>query len=247
MDVKVRLSSGVRPSQVQALLDDQISHADRNPAKVLLEELDGEDLVVRVQATPERAGDGAKLADEIIAVLASVTGEHQPVTGDPTESADRTQPGGRTEPADPPQPAAAEPTGGRSRARTRAGARPGSALVALTLGQVGGDLLAAQPRLPVAASCGAIEANAAPSRSASGATSTSARLRSIARITAAATSSGESRPRRRGELDAGVGEHPGVADEAGQDHRDADPVGAQIRAQPEREAAQAELCRRVDR
>ncbi len=110
VDVKVRLSSGVRPSQVQALLDDQISTPIRNPARVLLEELDGGDLVVRIQATPERAGDGAKLADEIIAVLASVTGEHQPVTGDPTGPEDRTQPGGRREPEDSRQPAGAEPT-----------------------------------------------------------------------------------------------------------------------------------------
>jgi small conductance mechanosensitive channel len=79
VDVKVRLSSGVRPSQVQAILDDQISTPTRNPATVLLEEVDGDDVVVRVQATPEHADDGAKLADEIIATLASVTGEHEVV------------------------------------------------------------------------------------------------------------------------------------------------------------------------
>jgi hypothetical protein len=76
VDVKVRLSSGVRPSHVQALLDDQVQTPTRSPATVLLEELDGDDLVVRVQATPEHAHDGAKLADEVIATLASVTGEH---------------------------------------------------------------------------------------------------------------------------------------------------------------------------
>ncbi len=76
VDVKVRLRSGVRPSHVQSLLDDQISTPIRAPASVLLEELDGEDVVIRVQATPERANDGAKLADEIIATLASVTGEY---------------------------------------------------------------------------------------------------------------------------------------------------------------------------
>jgi hypothetical protein len=43
---------------------------------VLLEEIDGDDVVVRVQATPEHATDGAKLADEIIVALASVTREH---------------------------------------------------------------------------------------------------------------------------------------------------------------------------
>jgi small conductance mechanosensitive channel len=76
VDVKVRLTSGVRPTHVQALLDDRVTTPTRLPAKVLLQEVDGDDVVVRVQATPERAVDGAKLADEIIQTLASVTGEH---------------------------------------------------------------------------------------------------------------------------------------------------------------------------
>ncbi|MBV9464720.1 MAG: mechanosensitive ion channel family protein [Solirubrobacterales bacterium] len=77
VDVKVRLRSGVRPSQVQAILDGQIGTATRAAATVLLEEVDGDDLVVRIQATPERAIDGARLADEIIQALASVTGDHE--------------------------------------------------------------------------------------------------------------------------------------------------------------------------
>ncbi len=77
VNVRVRLSHGVRPSQVQALLDDQISTPTRTSATVLLEEIDGEDVVVRVQATPERAIDGAKLADQIIMTLSAVTGEHE--------------------------------------------------------------------------------------------------------------------------------------------------------------------------
>ena len=76
VDVKVRLTSGVLPSQVQAILDNEISIPTIHKASVLLEELEGEELVVRVQATPEIGDDGAKLADEIIAALASVTGEH---------------------------------------------------------------------------------------------------------------------------------------------------------------------------
>ena len=77
VDVRVRLSSGVRPSQVQAILDNEITTPTRSSATVLLEEVDGSEVVVRVQATPERAIDGAQLADEIIAALASVTGEHR--------------------------------------------------------------------------------------------------------------------------------------------------------------------------
>ncbi len=76
VDVKVTLTSGVRPSQVQAILDNEITIATLHRPSVLLEELEGSELVVRIQATPELAADGAKLADEIIAALASVTGEH---------------------------------------------------------------------------------------------------------------------------------------------------------------------------
>jgi small conductance mechanosensitive channel len=81
VDVKVRLTSGVRPSQVQAILDNEIVTPTSSKA-VLLEEVDGDDVVVRVQATPELANDGAKLADEIIAALSSVTGEHEAATTD---------------------------------------------------------------------------------------------------------------------------------------------------------------------
>ena len=68
VDVRVRLNTGVRPSHVQRILDQDISTPTRSKATVLLEEIDGDDVVVRVQATPDRASDGAKLADEIIAV-----------------------------------------------------------------------------------------------------------------------------------------------------------------------------------
>jgi small conductance mechanosensitive channel len=76
VDVKVRLAAGIRPSQVQMLLDDNITAPTRRAPVVLLEEIDGDDVVVRVQATPEHAHEGAKLADEIIATLSSLTGEH---------------------------------------------------------------------------------------------------------------------------------------------------------------------------
>ncbi len=76
VDVKVRLNTGIRPGQVQALLDEAITTPTRSDPRVLLEEIDGDDVVVRVQATPERATDGARLADEMIATLASVTSEH---------------------------------------------------------------------------------------------------------------------------------------------------------------------------
>ena len=77
VDVKVRLSSGVTPSQVQAILDQEVSVPTRSGTSVNLEEVDGADVVVRVQATPEVPDDGGKLADEIMTALSSVTGEHE--------------------------------------------------------------------------------------------------------------------------------------------------------------------------
>jgi small conductance mechanosensitive channel len=85
LDVRVRLSAGVRPTHVQSILDSQISIATRQQAVVLLEEIDGGEVIVRIQATPERGEDGAKLADEVIAALGSVTGEH-PISVDAPRS-----------------------------------------------------------------------------------------------------------------------------------------------------------------
>lgn len=77
VDVKVTLDSGIRPTQVQAILDENISTPTRKAPSVLLEEITGGSVVVRVQATPERHLDGARLADEIIAALLTVTSEHR--------------------------------------------------------------------------------------------------------------------------------------------------------------------------
>ncbi|MHB8658862.1 MAG: mechanosensitive ion channel domain-containing protein [Solirubrobacteraceae bacterium] len=87
VNVKVRLGSGIRPSHLQAVLDDQLTVATRTNAVVALEELDGDEVIVRVQATPERASDGAQLADQIIATLQAVTGTHPTVEGPATAEA----------------------------------------------------------------------------------------------------------------------------------------------------------------
>jgi small-conductance mechanosensitive channel len=76
VDVKIRLSAGVRPSQVQAILDSELSESTRTAPSVVLEEIDGDNAIIRVRATPEDADDHARLADLIISTLANVTGEH---------------------------------------------------------------------------------------------------------------------------------------------------------------------------
>jgi small-conductance mechanosensitive channel len=77
VDVRVRLHTGISASTVQAILDENIKTPTRAEPRVSLEEIDGDNVVVRIQATPDRAADGAKLADEVIAAVATVTGEHE--------------------------------------------------------------------------------------------------------------------------------------------------------------------------
>jgi small-conductance mechanosensitive channel len=88
VDVRVKLAVGTRPSHVQALLEARISTETRAPVDVVLEEIDGDQLTIRVKASPERAEDGADLQDEIIAALASVTREHT-VAGDAEEPVEK--------------------------------------------------------------------------------------------------------------------------------------------------------------
>jgi small-conductance mechanosensitive channel len=77
VDVRVSLGAGVRPSHVQQLLDANVTTPTRSAPTVSLEEIEDDHVVVRVRATPDRHDDGAQLADEIIAVLAGVTGQHR--------------------------------------------------------------------------------------------------------------------------------------------------------------------------
>ncbi len=76
VDVKVRIPATVQLRHVQAILDEEIATPTRRPAIVSLLEIDGDDVLIQVQATPLHVGDGAKLADEVVKALATVTGEH---------------------------------------------------------------------------------------------------------------------------------------------------------------------------
>lgn len=82
VDVRVRLAAGVTPSQLQTILDTQIVTETRNPPSVVLEEIETDGVVVRIRATPDRHTEGAQLADEIIAALQGLTGDHPAVSVD---------------------------------------------------------------------------------------------------------------------------------------------------------------------
>jgi small conductance mechanosensitive channel len=70
VDLRARLPADVSPSEVQALLQEKVQTPMRDIPRILLEELDGDEVVVRIQATPERASDGPQLATEVLAAIA---------------------------------------------------------------------------------------------------------------------------------------------------------------------------------
>ncbi len=77
VDLRARLPADIAPSEVQALLQEKVQTPMRDVPRILLEELDGDEVVVRIQATPEKASDGPKLAAEVLAAVApSARGEH---------------------------------------------------------------------------------------------------------------------------------------------------------------------------
>lgn len=77
VDLRARLRPDVRPSDVQALLEGSVNTPVRSEPHIGLEEVDSDEVVVRIAATPEYEQDGPRLADEILHAVASVTRDAQ--------------------------------------------------------------------------------------------------------------------------------------------------------------------------
>ena len=73
VDLRARLNAGVTPVEVQELLDKTIQTPTRDRPRITLEEIDGDEVVVRISATPERPSDGPRLASEVLEAVASHT------------------------------------------------------------------------------------------------------------------------------------------------------------------------------
>jgi small-conductance mechanosensitive channel len=76
VDLKARLGTDIRPTDLETLLAEQVTVPMRGRPRIDVEEIDGDELVVRVTAAPLTATDGAALADELLAALAEVTREN---------------------------------------------------------------------------------------------------------------------------------------------------------------------------
>jgi len=69
VDVRVRFPSQANPREIEERLLQTITVPTRYKPSVSLEELDGDDVVFRVNATPLRPDDGSQLAEEVLEAL----------------------------------------------------------------------------------------------------------------------------------------------------------------------------------
>jgi hypothetical protein len=60
---------------VQRLIEAAVRTPTRTEPRIDLEEVDSDEVVVRIVATPDAESDGPRLADEILAAIASLTQE----------------------------------------------------------------------------------------------------------------------------------------------------------------------------
>jgi small conductance mechanosensitive channel len=101
VDLRARLRPDVMPSTVQELLEIGVDTPVRAEPHIGLEEIDADEVVMRIAATPAVESDGPRLADEILTAIAPVTrdGQHD---DEPAPRAER-------DAADPPRPPADPP------------------------------------------------------------------------------------------------------------------------------------------
>jgi small conductance mechanosensitive channel len=77
VDLRARLRPDVMPSTVQELLEAAIVTPVRAAPHIGLEEIDSDEVVVRIAATPAVESDGPRLADEILTAIAPITRDGQ--------------------------------------------------------------------------------------------------------------------------------------------------------------------------
>jgi small conductance mechanosensitive channel len=70
VDMRARLPLTVDPEAVQRRVDEAVSVSTKGPPHVALEELAGDDVIVRVRATPQRSDDGGRLAHDVLQAVA---------------------------------------------------------------------------------------------------------------------------------------------------------------------------------
>jgi small conductance mechanosensitive channel len=73
VDLRARLRPGVTPVDIETLLQETIETPMRDKPRVALEEIDGDETVVRIGVSPEDPLQGARLSSEVLHALATET------------------------------------------------------------------------------------------------------------------------------------------------------------------------------
>jgi small-conductance mechanosensitive channel len=72
VELRARLPVDARPSELQRLLEEEVEVKTRKRPEIALEEIDDDEVVVRVTATPLIPAEGSQLADEILGAIGRI-------------------------------------------------------------------------------------------------------------------------------------------------------------------------------
>jgi small-conductance mechanosensitive channel len=73
VELRARLRPGIKPSEVQRMIEEKVTVPTRDHPHIELEEVDDAEVVMRVIATPMANSDGPRLADEVLAAVDAAT------------------------------------------------------------------------------------------------------------------------------------------------------------------------------
>jgi small conductance mechanosensitive channel len=73
VDLRARLRPGMTPADLQEILESSLQTPLRELPRITLEELDGEEAVVRIAVTPRLAAQGRQLAGELLSIVSRET------------------------------------------------------------------------------------------------------------------------------------------------------------------------------
>ncbi|HEX3830506.1 MAG TPA: mechanosensitive ion channel family protein, partial [Solirubrobacteraceae bacterium] len=80
VELRARLRPGTTPMDTEDLLKQAIQTPLRSPPQITLEEVDGDEVVVRIAATPRDRADGPRLASEVLEAISEQVADPGPVT-----------------------------------------------------------------------------------------------------------------------------------------------------------------------
>jgi small-conductance mechanosensitive channel len=73
VNLRARLRAGMTPSDLQEILEQSLQTPLRDVPRITLEELDGDEVVVRISATPKVSAEGRHLASELLSIVSRET------------------------------------------------------------------------------------------------------------------------------------------------------------------------------